>query len=86
MKKTLTFHADPSHGWLEVDRADLETLNIAHKISPYSYQKADRIFLEEDQDAGFYLQAAAASGWNITTTEKHSNADSFIRNLNRFKG
>jgi len=84
--RTLTFHADPAHGWLEVTRADLEALNIAHKISPYSYQKADRVFLEEDQDAGFYLQAAAASGWNITTTEKHSNTDSFIRNLNSFKG
>lgn len=84
--RTLTFHADPAHGWLEVTRADLEALNIVEKISRYSYQKADRVFLEEDCDATHYLRAAAASGWNITTTEKHSNADSFIRNLNSFKG
>lgn len=84
--RTLTFHADPAHGWLEVDRADLETLGIVEKISRYSYQKANRIFLEEDCDATHYIRAATASGWNITTTEKHTNADSFIRNLNSFKG
>ena len=86
MNKTLTFHADPAHGWLEVNRADLEALNIAHKISRYSYQKDDRVFLEEDSDAAHYLRAAGGRGWTITTTEKHSNADSFIRNLNSFKG
>ena len=85
MKKTLTFHADPSHGWLEVDRADLETLNIAHKISRYSYQKADRVFLEEDCDAPHYLRAADSKGWTIATTQKHTNHDSFIRNLPRFE-
>jgi hypothetical protein len=86
MNKTLTFHADPAHGWLEVTRADIEALNIAQKISRYSYQKADRVFLEEDCDAPHFIRAAKDKGWNITTTEKHSNADSFIRNLNSFKG
>ena len=84
--RTLTFHADPAHGWLEVTRADLEALNIVEKISRYSYQKANRVFLEEDCDAPHYLRAAAASGWNITTTEKHTNNYSFIRLLNSFKG
>lgn len=85
MNKHLMFHADPSHGWLEVDRADLDALNIAHKISRYSYQKNDRVFLEEDCDAPHYLCAAGSKGWNITTTEKHSNADSFIRALPHFE-
>jgi hypothetical protein len=86
MNKTLIFHADPAHGWLEVNRADLEALNIAHKISRYSYQKDDRVFLEEDSDAAHYLRAADGRGWNIATTEKHTNHDSFIRNLPSFKG
>jgi hypothetical protein len=86
MNKTLTFHADPAHGWLEVTREDLDALNIAHKISRYSYASGTKVFLEEDCDATHYLRAAAANGWNITTTEKHTNADSFIRNLNSFKG
>ena len=86
MNKHLTFHADPAHGWLEVNRADLDLLNIAHKISRYSYQKDDRVFLEEDVDASDYLRAAGKKGWTITTTEKHTNHDSFIRNLQSFKG
>lgn len=85
MIKTLIFHADPSHGWLEVDRADLEALNIASRISRYSYQKENRVFLEEDCDAAHYLRAAEGRGWTVTTTEKHTNHDSFIRNLNRFE-
>jgi hypothetical protein len=86
MNKTLTFHADPAHGWLEVNRADLETLNIAHKISRCSYQKDDRVFLEEDCDAAHFIRAAGEKGWTIKTTEKHTNGNSFIRNLPSFKG
>lgn len=86
MNKHLTFHADPAHGWLEVDRADLDLLNIAHRISRYSYQKDDRVFLEEDADASDYLRAAGKKGWTITTTEKYTNSKSFIRNLPSFKG
>jgi len=84
--RALTFHADPAHGWLEVDRADLETLGIVEKISRYSYHKGNRVFLEEDCDAPKYLQAAAANNWQIKTTEKHSDIHSFIRLLNPFKG
>jgi hypothetical protein len=86
MNKTLTFHADPAHGWLEVNRADLDLLNIADKISRCSYQKTDRVFLEEDCDAPHYLRAAESKGWTIETTEKHTDRDSFIRNLPSFKG
>ena len=86
MNISLIFHTDPAHGWLEVNRADLDLLNIAHKISRYSYQKDDRVYLEEDSDAAHYLRAAGGRGWTITTTEKHTNADSFIRNLDSFKG
>ena len=85
MNKTLTFHTDPAHGWLEVNRADLDALNIAHKISRYSYQKGDRVFLEEDSDAAHYFRAAGGRGWTITTTEKFTNGESFIRNLPRFE-
>lgn len=84
MQKRLTFHADPSHGWLEVDRADLETLNIAHKISRYSYQKENRVFLEEDCDASHYLDSAKGRGWTINIQEKFTNHDSPVRNYSRF--
>jgi len=84
--KKLTFHADPSRGWLEVDFADLDALNITAQVSRYSYHSGSRAFLEEDCDAGLYLDAAKANGWNVNITEKYTNGDSFVRNLSRFEG
>lgn len=69
--RKLTFYTDPSHGWLEVTRADLDALDIAHQISRYSYERADRVYLEEDLDAARYLDAAKAAGWILNMTEKN---------------
>jgi len=84
--KKLTFHADPSHGWLEVDFADLDALNITAQVSRYSYHSGSRAFLEEDCDAGLYLDAAKGQGWTVNITEKYTNGDSFVRRLTRFEG
>lgn len=52
------FHSDPSHGWLEVGLSDLAAVGLSVKdISPYSYRKRDRLFLEEDCDASKFLSA-----------------------------
>ena len=45
MKKYF-FHNDPGHGWLEVGRDEIKGL----AISGYSYQRGDRVYLEEDGD------------------------------------
>lgn len=82
--RKLTFYTDPGHGWLAVDRADLDALGIAHKITAYSYQRGDRVYLEEDVDATTYLEAAAAAGWRVTCREKYSN-DSTIRRLSPYQ-
>lgn len=52
-----TFHHDAGHGWLEVNRTDLEALNITTRITPYSYQKGKKVFLEEDCDLSTFFQA-----------------------------
>ena len=82
--KKLTFHTDAGHGWLEVDRADLDALDIAHKISRYSYEKGARVYLEEDCDAAAYMDAAKAAGWVLTMAEKY-NDESPIRNYPRYQ-
>ena len=69
----LTFYTDPGHGWLAVNRADLDTLGIAHLISPYSYQRAGRVYLEEDCDMHEFLCAAQSEGWNVTYKETHQD-------------
>jgi len=52
-----TFHHDAGHGWLEVNCTDLVALNITTKITPYSYQKGNKVFLEEDCDLSTFIRA-----------------------------
>ena len=52
-----TFHGDAGHGWLEVPQSDIKTLDIDGLISVASYQKGNRVFLEEDRDALIFHRA-----------------------------
>ena len=80
----LTFHCDSGHGWLEVPRADAVALGLADKISGYSYQGGHSLYLEEDCDAGLYLDAAKAAGYTLQIVEKYTAGDSPIRHFDRF--
>ncbi len=71
MHKNLIWTSDPGHGWLAVPLADLEALNIETQITGYSYVRVGTVYLEEDLDAGTYLEAAKAAGWTVETTEEH---------------
>ncbi|TXJ29042.1 MAG: hypothetical protein E6Q24_05020 [Chitinophagaceae bacterium] len=51
------FHEDAAHGWLEVPFSIIEHLQIVDKITVYSYQHHDRVFLEEDQDMTTFTNA-----------------------------
>ena len=44
------WHTDPSHAWLEVTRKHLKALGIENKVSEYSYQFGNRVYLEEGYD------------------------------------
>ena len=52
-----TFHTDPGHGWLQVPRKMLTELGIDSEISGYSYESGDYAYLEEDGDAGTFVEA-----------------------------
>jgi hypothetical protein len=81
--RKLVFHADPSHGWLQVSVLDLLILGICP--SHYSYINDNSVYLEEDCDATLYLDAARVKGWVINITEKYTNSDSVIRTYERFE-
>jgi hypothetical protein len=51
------FYSDNGHGWLSVKRQKLIDLGILEKISSYSYQKGQTVYLEEDCDAALYMDA-----------------------------
>lgn len=73
------FYADPGHGWLKVPRPLLVTLGIAMAISPYSYQRGDWVYLEEDRDYSRFCRAMAARGTPLTLREHVADRPSRIR-------
>lgn len=81
---TIKFYSDPGHGWGAVKRRILFDLGIASKISAYSYQKGDTVYLEEDCDLAELVVALKAKGIPYSYQEKQSNARSPIRNYQRF--
>jgi hypothetical protein len=84
--RNLTLHNDPSHGWLEIKRADLIALGIEDDISRFSYEKGSKVYLEEDCDMTRYIRAAARAGWKVDIDYSvHTNSDSFIRLLKAYE-
>ena len=80
-----TFYTDPGHGWVKVRRAEVEKLDIATKITPYSYQRNLYVYLEEDCDLGTFIAAKKAR--NETVEFVNSNCrdrQSKIRSYDRF--
>jgi hypothetical protein len=59
------FIADPGHGWLEVSTEELEHLNIAKKISPFSYRSGPKAYLEEDCDLSVFMKAKEEAGEEV---------------------
>ena len=55
--KTYIWAVDAGHEWLAVKIKELQELNIADKISSYSYQKGGTAYLEGDCDAAVFFDA-----------------------------
>ena len=77
------FIEDPGHGWLEVPITELHRLGIAGQVSSYSYRKGDMAYLEEDCDAGLFLDAKRALGEPLRVTEVYQDPTP-VRNYARF--
>jgi len=79
--KTLTvkFYSDPGHGWIAVKYDLLQQLNIAHKITSFSYQKGKTVYLEEDCDAYLFVQEMKKNGVEVIPDCKYTNNRSPIR-------
>lgn len=85
MAFVVKFYADPGHGWGAVKRKVLFDLGIADKISTYSYQKGQTVYLEEDMDLGTLIGALKSKGEEVKFVEKHTNKYSPIRSYEYFK-
>lgn len=79
----LKFYADPGHGWLAVPlRIYLKSGIVASRFS-YMNRQGTTVFLEEDCDAGLFIDAMKAQGVEIKMTGHHTNRQSKIRNMDR---
>lgn len=80
----LNWYSDPGHAWLRVKKADALALGITGKVSQYSYHKGQYAYLEEDCDAGLFIEAAQAAGAVVLTTDHNSpDNDSHVRRMQR---
>ena len=88
---TLTYNwiADSGHAWLKVSMEEINALNIRDKISIYSYYDAKNgdVYLEEDCDAGIFLDALKERlprHEAVHTTITHIEGDAPCRSFKRF--
>lgn len=72
-------HSDPGHGWLAVKLSEVKMLGIAHEISSYSYVKGKTVYLEEDCDAGKFINAMRAKGIEVEVKDGSQRDRSPIR-------
>jgi hypothetical protein len=81
----IKYYTDPGHGWGAVKRQVLADLGIADKITPYSYQKGDTVYLEEDCDLPKLTTALSAKSIWIEHIEKHTDRRSPIRSYQSYR-
>lgn len=84
MKRKYLFISDPGHGWLVVDRQELKSFGVEKEISSCSYVRNTNAYLEEDCDAGVFLDALKKAGHEVEFIEKHEE-NTPIRNYRSFQ-
>lgn len=83
MSRKYTFHSDSGHGWLQVPVKDVIESGI--EVSDYSYRLNDTAYLEEDSDAGKFLNWCEKHGdFNLIVVDLYTEGRSWIRELPRY--
>jgi hypothetical protein len=81
---TKVLHSDPGHAWLAVKLSEIKMLGIQTDISSYSYVKGKTAYLEEDCDAGKFIDAMRAKGIEVAVKEGACRDRSPIRYFKSF--
>lgn len=86
MARVITIYHDPGHSWAKVPRKTLHELNIAHRITPFSYQRGEHVYLEEDCDMATFLYAYREQHGGVPPfRESYTNRQSKIRSYNPYR-
>jgi hypothetical protein len=78
------FYYDAGHGWLQVHEEVLNFVGTTAPISKYSYTKDGYVYLEEDCDAGKFLNKLKELGKEYEIKEVDHGHNSRIRNYRRY--
>ena len=78
--RTFQLYSDPGHGWLKVTRGDLKRAGLIEKISSFSYQRGESVFLEEDCDLALFLSFLKREEIQFKIKESTAQKSSKIRN------
>ncbi len=81
----IKFYSDAGHGWAAVKRKTLVDLGIADKVSTYSYQRGQSVYLEEDCDLSLLIGALKAKNITPEFKDSHTNSRSPIRSYDTYK-
>ena len=81
---TVIIYSDPGHAWAKCRREVLSNLGIANKVSAYSYQRNDYVYLEEDCDYPLLVEALKQRNTRIKCVERSSSNSSRIRSYERY--
>jgi hypothetical protein len=81
---TIIVYSDAGHAWGKVKRQVLVNLGLADKVSTYSYQYKDNVYLEEDCDLPLLCSTLMALDTRIKFIEKHTNRNSRVRSYSHY--
>ncbi len=80
--ENFTYYTDPGHGWAEVPRSLLYELGIADKITRFSYQRGEDVFLEEDCDLSLFARTMEKAGRSFNLIQVNEpRGESWVRLL-----
>jgi hypothetical protein len=86
MRKAYQAFHDPGHSWLRVKRSELAELGLLKSVTPFSYEKGEWVYLEEDCDAGLFIDAMKAKGTDLVIMPSHcERCESRIRTYAGFR-
>jgi hypothetical protein len=78
---------DPGHGWLKVPRHLVQSLDIAGRITPYSYERGAWVYLEEDLDMGTFIDEYRARGGIVNIRQRNCRERvSRVRSYDHYRG
>jgi hypothetical protein len=81
----ITVYTDPGHGWGAVKRTVLTDLGIANRVTAYSYQRGQSVYLEEDCDLSLLIGALRERGITPVFDERHTDRRSPIRSYESYR-